>query len=60
MTLGEFNDWLAEYVWELDDSPDCETTNIVYDIELRLAEYSAGHLSGDELRACLRELVRDP
>jgi hypothetical protein len=48
--IQELNDELAPIMWESDRISDQDVRKMVYETELGLAEYSAGHVSADELR----------
>jgi len=49
-TLDDFQAWFIPEIWDIEREDDPELHNLVYSIELRLAEYSSGHLSEEELR----------
>jgi hypothetical protein len=53
MTLREFEDWFIPKAW------DVESSNNPVAESLGLAEYTNHHLSADELREKLRQLVSD-
>ena len=64
ISLSQFRDWFDTETWDLDMQPDA-LGQIIGEIELRLAEFTNGHLSERELRALLqplleREQVGDP
>lgn len=54
-SLGEFQEWFIPAAWNIESDNDAEL--IAGEIELRLAEYTSGHLSDSELRAELLALV---
>lgn len=60
MSLAELQDWLVPNTWHLDRTEDQSSGQLVYRIELLLAEYSNGHWTESELRAKLRDYVRNP
>ncbi len=55
----QFEDWFHPTVLDLDlhDWPD--DANLVWAIKLRLAEFSNGHMSEDDLRTALREITKE-
>jgi hypothetical protein len=57
-SLQEFREWFDSSTWdtELDDR---STSDLIGEIELRLAEFSAGHLAENELRELLLTLIVD-
>jgi hypothetical protein len=57
ISLSEFDEWFAPTAWSTERvaSPDAQT--LAHAIGLRLAEYSSGYWSEDELRSQLRPLV---
>jgi hypothetical protein len=64
-TLEDFRDWFDDETWGLAAEPDSPARQIAGEIELRIAEFTNGHLSESELRALLqplleREQVGDP
>lgn len=57
ISLDDFEDWLVRSSWNMHlDSPS-EAQELVWRIELNLAEHSSGHLDETELRAELKDLV---
>jgi len=59
VSLEDFKDWFVPASWNVDHSNNRAAINMVYEIELRLAEYSNGYWSEDELKQLLRPLVVD-
>lgn len=59
-SLNEFRDWFDDETWGLAAEPDSPARRIAGKIELRIAEFTNGHLTEDELRMLLRHLVPDP
>ncbi|MEP6911988.1 MAG: hypothetical protein ABI923_04490 [bacterium] len=55
--LENFEDWLAQHSWNMHQDSDRAAQDLASKIELALAEYSADHLSEDELRSQLRRLI---
>jgi hypothetical protein len=55
ISLETFNDWLAPIVWDA-KGLDPTTKELVYSIELFIAEYSSGHRTGEDLRSELGKL----
>jgi hypothetical protein len=56
-SLDLFEDWFVQRSWDIHKSEDIETRQLVYRIELRLAEHSSGHLSEEDLMRELRDLI---
>ena len=54
ISLDQFEDWLVERSWNMHRDSDGAAQKLAAAIELRLAEYSSGHLSDNDLR---KELV---
>lgn len=48
--LSNFEDWLVPASWNVHQNEDRSTTNLVFAIELKLAEYSNGLWTEDELK----------
>jgi hypothetical protein len=57
LPLTEFRDWFDQNTWEVDQSGNPEAMRLASAIELRLAEFSTGHWTEDELRQQLRPLT---
>jgi hypothetical protein len=58
ITLTDLNDWLTQRSWNMHlDSP-LDAQHFAAAVELRLAEYSEGHLSREQLQDALIDLVR--
>ena len=57
ITLGDLQNWLAPHAWDMDESTDELVSELVYSIELRIAEYTAGHLPLDDFKSELKKLV---
>jgi hypothetical protein len=57
ITLNEFEDWLVQQSWNMHLDSDARAQHLVGMIELRLAEYSNGHLTDDALERELKGLV---
>jgi hypothetical protein len=57
ISLHEFEDWLFPETWDVDQLGDLALTNLVYGIKLRLAEFSNGDWTEDELRSLLRPFI---
>ena len=58
-TLEEFRNWFDDETWGLAAEPDSPTRRMAGEIELRVAEFTSGHLTEDELRKLLVPLVPD-
>jgi hypothetical protein len=48
--LEEFEEWFVQQTWNVHQFHDSELQRLVYAIELRLAEFSSGHLDDAGLR----------
>src|SRR2546426_4833869 len=57
ISLDELDHSIAARTWNIHQSGNEEAARLAYAIELRLAEYSAGHLPLDQLRSELLRLV---
>ncbi len=57
LTLREFEDWFFAETWESDDLDNQSLTNLIYEIKLRLAEYTHGDWSEAELRSLLLSIL---
>lgn len=56
-SLPEFRDWFDVETWDLDMQPDEPLGQLVGEIELRLAEFTSGHRTEDDLRYHLESLL---
>ena len=57
ISLDEFRDWFDPATWEVDPVGATSASQLAGEVELRLAEFSNGHLTEEDLRAKLRPLV---
>ena len=57
ISLGDFEDWLVRSSWNMHLDSGSEDRELVWKIELNLAEHSSGHLDETDLLAQLRGLV---
>lgn len=57
ISLDDFEDWLVRSSWNMHLDSTSEAQELVWKIELNLAEHSSGHLDETELRTELKELV---
>lgn len=57
MDLSAFHDWLMQATWGLPQDADASLRELVYKLKLRLAEYTNGHWTEDELMTLLRPFV---
>ena len=61
ISLTQFRDWFDAEAWDLDLQADTPLGQAVGEIELRLAEFTNGHLTEKDLRALLQPLLqREP
>lgn len=54
LALKDFEDWFTQQSWNVHQSGDSHLQDLVGEIELRLAEYSSGHLAESDLLDELR------
>jgi hypothetical protein len=59
ISLEEFEDWFVPSSWNVVNSPNRIAIDLVYEIELLLAEFHNECWNEDELRGYLRPLVND-
>jgi len=59
ISLQDFEHWFVPSSWNIVQSKNQAAVNLVYEIELWLAEYSDGFWSEDELKDQLRPLVEN-
>jgi hypothetical protein len=59
-SLDVFVDWFVGVTWSIEQTGSPEIPDLVYAIELALAEAWSGLLTSDELRTALRALSEDP
>jgi hypothetical protein len=52
-----FEDWFFPETWDVDQLGDLALMNLVYGIKLRLAEFSHGDWTENELRSLLRPFI---
>ena len=57
LPLDDFEDWLSSESWNMHRRASVTAQRLASEIELRLAEHGAGHLSDDVLRNELRALL---
>jgi hypothetical protein len=57
ISLEEFEDWFVPTYWNVLTGKEEELSQMVYDIELRLAEYSRGNWTEHELKEHLNSLL---
>lgn len=58
ISRDEFEDWFVQASWNAHRESDLVSFKLVSAIELKLAEYSSGHLSEPDLREELRTLTQ--
>ncbi len=59
ITLEAFRDWFDDATWGLAAEPDSPVRQRAGEVELRVAEFTSGHLTEQELKELLRALVQD-
>ncbi len=59
ITLEEFRDWFDDATWGLAAEPDSPVRQRAGEVELRIAEFTSGHLTEPELKDLLRALALD-
>ena len=57
VNLDAFEDWVALHTWNVARDSDATTRVLVADVELRLSEYSDGHLPLEQMLAEFREIA---
>ena len=57
ITLDAFRDWFDAETWDIIDKCPAATQQFAGEIELRVAEFTNGHLSETELRTMLQNLL---
>ncbi len=57
LSLEDFEDWLAQRSWNMHLDSSREAQELAADIQLRLAEFSLGHLPETELREDFKKFV---
>lgn len=55
--LAALQDWFIPKAWNIDKRGDLLVAELVHGIELRLAEYSSGHWTEDELKRGLQPFL---
>lgn len=58
ISLDDFEDWFVQQSWNMDLDSDESAQQLASAIELKLAEYSNGHLSNNELSSFFREISK--
>jgi hypothetical protein len=57
ISLNEFEDWFFSETWDVDQVNNLDLLRLVYGVKLRLAEFSHGDWTEDELRSHLRSFL---
>ena len=57
ITLDVFRDWFDDETWGLAAEADSLARQLAGEVELRIAEFTSGHLNEDELRRQLESLL---
>lgn len=57
ISLSQFRDWFDAETWDLDLQPETPLGQVVGEIELRLAEFTNGHRTEDDLRYHLESVL---
>jgi len=58
ISLDGFREWFDTETWDVIDSSSPATQQVYGEIELRIAEFTNGHLTEDGLRGLLRPLLQ--
>jgi len=53
LSLAEFEDWFVPRTWNIHQVGDPGLADLAYEIDLRLAEYSNGHRTENDLKEVL-------
>lgn len=56
-TLRDFELWLAPLAWSIDDAADATLRDLVNRLELRIAEYTSGAWSDEQLRQLIEDIA---
>lgn len=59
ISLHEFRNWFDVASWEAEIEPNSRLYAMIAEVELRLAEYTNGHWTEEELREQMRKIVPD-
>lgn len=59
-TLEEFGNWFVPATWDVGRTENQSTSDLTYEIILRMAEYSNGDCTEAQLKDLLRPLVAAP
>ena len=57
ISFQQFNDWFIPFSWNAHRISDPAFRDLIGEVQLRLAEFSSGHWTEEELRKFLRQLV---
>ena len=57
ISLREFRNWFDSASWNIEIGPDSRVYAMFAEIELRLAEFSSGHWTEEELQGQLKKLL---
>jgi hypothetical protein len=58
-TLQEFDQWFVPATWHIDPSSDPDLAGLAGEVYLRVAEFTIGHRTEEELKTLLRGIARD-
>lgn len=58
ISLEQFENWFVPATWEIEKSGNSLATDLTHEIELRLSEFTNGHLTESELRKKLTPLAQ--
>jgi hypothetical protein len=57
ISLRQFEDWFFAETWDIEEAANQALMNLVYEIKLRLAEFSHGDWTEVELRSMLHSIL---
>ena len=57
ISFQQFNEWFSLFSWNVHRISEPAFRNLIGEVQLRLAEFSNGHWTEEELREFLRKLV---
>jgi len=57
ISLAELEEWVVSETWNVHQTGDQSTQDLVFSVELLLAEHSSGHRTEEELREEFRKLL---
>jgi hypothetical protein len=59
VSLRDFQKWYVPVTWDIDRSNEVAAKNLAAEIDLKLAEYTSGHLTESEVRQDFSKLLEN-